>query len=62
MGFTEIIEELRQAGLLETASDPHLTVKGRGWLRALEDVETQEVVDSGESQADLVMSTNGIFR
>ncbi|MGH2730408.1 MAG: hypothetical protein ACRDJI_07330 [Actinomycetota bacterium] len=60
--FTSIIEELRSAGLLDSAPDPHLTAKGRDWLRTLEDVGTQEVTEFGESCADLVLSTNGLFR
>ena len=54
--------ELRQAGLLDGSPEPHLTDKGRGWLKALEDLETQEVSDLGEQAADLVLSTNGLFR
>ena len=54
--------ELRQVGLLDGSTDPHLTAKGRDWLRALEDVETQEVSEFGEQAADLVLSTNGLFR
>jgi predicted transcriptional regulator len=62
MSFSRMIEELRQAGLLDQAESPHLTPKGREWLRALEDAETQEVADLGEDAADLVLSTSGIFR
>ena len=54
--------ELRQAGLLDGAVEPHLTSKGRVWLKLLEDAETQEVSDLGESAADLILSTNGLFR
>lgn len=54
--------ELRQIGLLDGSPEPHLTAKGRDWLKALEDIETQEVSDHGEQAADLVLSTNGLFR
>ena len=56
------IDELREVGLLDGATQPHLTPKGRDWLKALEDAETQEVSDFGESAADLILSTNGLFR
>jgi hypothetical protein len=56
------IEELRRAGLLELAGDPHLTDKGRDWLRALDDLEAQEVVEGMTSSVDLVISTNGLYR
>ena len=49
-------------GLLDGSPEPHLTAKGRDWLKALEDIETQEVSDLGEQAADLVLSTNGLFR
>ena len=54
--------ELRQMGLLDGSPEPHLTAKGRDWLKALEDVETQEVSEYGEQAADLILSTNGILR
>ena len=54
--------ELRQMGLLDGSPEPHLTAKGRDWLKALEDVETHEVSEYGERAADLVLSTNGLFR
>lgn len=57
-----MMDQLRASGLLAGDASPALTPKGRDWLRALEDVGTQEVVDSGEAAADLVMSTNGLFR
>jgi hypothetical protein len=57
-----MIEVLREAGLLDDAGTPHLTIKGRDWLRALSDAETQEISDLGEDAADLVLSTNGLFR
>lgn len=60
--FTSIVDELRAAGLLDSSMDPHLTAKGRDWLRALEDVDTQEVSERGEASADFVLSTSGLFR
>jgi hypothetical protein len=56
------LTQLLEAGLLDDLSSPHLTDKGRDWLRTLEELETAEVVESGEVQADLILSTNGIFR
>lgn len=56
------LNELCNKGLVDNLSEPHLTDKGRLWLRTLADLETDEVVDNGESAADLVLSTNGIFR
>ena len=56
------LSQLLEAGLLDDLSSPHLTDKGRDWLRTLAEVETTEVVENGEVQADLVLSTNGIFR
>ncbi|MBW3594870.1 MAG: hypothetical protein KY391_04770 [Actinobacteria bacterium] len=54
--------ELRQLGLLDGSPEPHLTAKGRDWLKELEDIETHEVSEYGEQAADLVLSTNGLFR
>ena len=54
--------ELRQVGLLDGSPEPHLTAKGRDWLKTLEDIETGEVSEYGEQAADLVLSTNGLFR
>ncbi len=54
--------ELRQIGLLDGSPEPHLTAKGRDWLKALEDIETQEVSEYGEQAADLVLSTSGLIR
>lgn len=54
--------ELRQIGLLDGSPEPHLTAKGRDWLKALEDIETQEVSEYGEQAADLVFSTSGLIR
>ena len=56
------MDDLRSAGLLEGMDMPHLTMKGRDWLRLMEDVETQEVADASEQAADFVLSTNGLFR
>ena len=57
-----VMDELVSAGLLDGSSEPHLTEKGRDWLKALEDLETQEVSELGEEAADLILSTNGLFR
>ena len=54
--------ELRQIGLLDGSPEPHLTAKGRDWLKALEDIETEEVSEYGEMAADLVQSTSALFR
>jgi hypothetical protein len=59
---TVTLEEMREAGLLTESSEPHLSDRGRDLLRALEDLETQDVVDTNEAAADLVLSTNGLFR
>ena len=56
------LEELRHAGLLETSGDPHLTEKGRDWLRLLDDLEAQEVVEGISSSVDVVLSSNAIHR
>ena len=57
------IDELCHKGLVDNnLAEPHLTDKGRDWLRALADVETNEIVDSGEAAADLVLSTSGLVR
>ena len=56
------LTELSNRGLIDNLPEPHLTDKGREWLRALAGLETDEVVDNGEAAADLVLSTNGIFR
>jgi hypothetical protein len=56
------LTQLLEAGLLDDLSSPHLTTKGRDWLRTLAELETTEVVENGEVQADLILSTNGIFR
>jgi hypothetical protein len=59
---TITIDELVEAGLLDGPPELQLTDKGRYWLRTLGDLETQEISDSGEQAADLVLSTNGLFR
>jgi hypothetical protein len=62
MDTTTTVNELRDFGLLDQSEIPHLTTKGREWLRLLEDLGTQEVADQGEAAADLILSTNGLFR
>ncbi|MEA2477757.1 MAG: hypothetical protein QOF16_554 [Actinomycetota bacterium] len=57
-----VTEELQQVGLCDETSQPHLTNKGREWLRLLGELESLEVVDLGEANADFVLSTSGIFR
>ena len=59
---TVTFDELIVAGLCDNSIDHHLTIKGRDLLRALSDLETQEVVDQNDAAADLVLSTNGLFR
>ncbi|MDQ3987560.1 MAG: hypothetical protein M3280_13820 [Actinomycetota bacterium] len=56
------LEQLSHEGLIESSPEPHLTDKGRDWLRMLSDIETHEVADSGEMAADLVLSTSGLIR
>ena len=60
--LTATVDELVQMGLLDTMESPHLTAKGRDWMRALENVEAHEEVDRDERAADLILSTNGLFR
>ena len=60
--MTVMVNELFQAGLVTNPGDPHLSDKGREWLGALEDVVARENVDHDEAAADLVLSTNGLFR
>ncbi|MGH2753922.1 MAG: hypothetical protein ACRDLB_05755 [Actinomycetota bacterium] len=55
-----IINELREAGLLQGMEQFQLTEKGREWLRQLEDVETREVAE--DWSADFVLSINAISR
>ena len=56
------LEEMREAGLLTDTSEPHLSDRGRDLLRALESLESPDTVDGNEAAADLVLSTNGLFR
>lgn len=56
------VTELRNAALVSEGSIPILTRKGREWLRVLEDLQREEVVADSEAAADLVLSTNGLFR
>ncbi|HEU4481353.1 MAG TPA: hypothetical protein VFS18_05660 [Actinomycetota bacterium] len=54
-----LIEELRSAGLL-MGIEPHLTSKGREWLRQLEETETKDVAEDWAT--DFILSTNAISR
>lgn len=54
-----IINELREAGLL-AGIEPHLTEKGREWMRQLEDLDHKDAAT--EWAADLVESVNAISR
>ncbi len=56
------IAEMRSAGLLEMAGDPQMTDKGREWLRLIDDLEAQEVVEGISSSADVVVASNAIYR
>ena len=56
------LADLQHEGLIDGLDPNALTDKGRDWLRALADLETNEVALGGESAADLVLSTNGLFR
>ena len=56
------LEEMREAGLLTESLEPHLSDRGRDLLHALEDLESLDTVDNNEAAADLVLSTNGLFR
>ena len=55
-----LINELREAGLLQGMEPSHLTEKGREWLRQLEDVETRDVAEA--QSADFILSINAISR
>jgi hypothetical protein len=55
-----LINELREAGLLQGMGQFHLTDKGREWLRQLEDVETADVAE--DQSADFVLSISAISR
>lgn len=54
------LTELVNAGLITAIEDPHLSDKGRTWMHLLEDVEHHETGE--DAVADLVLSTNGLFR
>lgn len=56
------LTDLVEAGLLHDGVEPRLTVKGRDWLRVLEDTLTQEIALTSQSDEDFVQSTNGLFR
>ena len=56
------LTDLVEAGLLHEGLEPRLTVKGRDWLRVLEDTLTQEIASTAQSDEDFVQSTNGLFR
>lgn len=55
-----VMDELVQAGLVTNNIDPHLSAKGREWMQGLEDVDHHET--DLEAAADLILSTNGLFR
>ena len=57
-----IVSDLIEAGLLTDLAEPGLTVKGRDWLRVLEDVLTQEIAATAQSDEDFVQSTSALFR
>ena len=57
------VEDLRTVGLIDQdMNHPHLTNKGREWLRSLEELETQEVADSMDTTMDLILSSHGLLR
>lgn len=58
----EHMTDLIAAGLLHDHGEHRLTVKGRDWLRVLEDALTQEIASTAQSDEDFVQSTNGLFR
>ena len=58
-----LVDDLRGVGLIDNdPAHPHLTEKGRDWLRSLEDIDTQEVVDANEAAVDLILSSHGLLR
>ena len=59
--MTVEMTELVEAGLLTGGTDPHLSEKGREWMRTLESVDHRNV-DLSEAAADLVLSTSGLYR
>ncbi|MFP5297784.1 MAG: hypothetical protein ACLGHL_02195 [Actinomycetota bacterium] len=54
-----LINELREAGLL-VGLEPHLTDKGREWMRQLEQVDHKDAAQ--EWAADLVESVSALSR
>jgi hypothetical protein len=56
------LADLVEAGLLHDHDEPRLTLKGRDWLRVLEDALTQEIASTAQTDEDFVQSTNGLFR
>ena len=59
--MTVEMTDLVAAGLLTSTNDPHLSEKGREWMKTLSDVDHQ-TVDLSEAAADLVLSTSGLYR
>jgi hypothetical protein len=57
-----IVQELCDSGLAAGSDDIELTSKGREWLRALEDLESEEIARGGEAAADLILSTSALVR
>ena len=62
MSMQIAMDELIRAGLCDRSVEPHLTDKGRYWLRALGEIETFEVADVAEQDADFILSTSGLSR
>ena len=54
--------ELRNAGLSDASEEPHLTAKGRVWLKVLEHAESKDAYEEGDAAEDLILSTSGLFR
>lgn len=59
---TAVLDELRQVGLIDNSPVPHLTQKGRDWLNTLESTRAHDQLEIIDACADLVLSTNGLFR
>lgn len=55
-----VMNELVEAGLITSNDDPHLSDKGREWMHELENIDHHELELDGA--ADLILSTNGLFR
>lgn len=55
-----VMDELIEAGLITSNDDPHLSDKGREWMHQLENVDHHDLELDGA--ADLILSTNGLFR